>query len=401
MRSSEWLSKSIFFLASGLYFLAVVLRSWLFYQGSPVLGKAMALLLIWALFFASEWLISHRWPHILPVFFPIYLIAQTFLTFLLLALPETPDFMGTLLPILSMQAMLRLPTRIGAAWIAICTALMFWLFWNETGSEAIALTLIYTVGCVFLGSYMRNIRRAQAARQRNQELAIELTQANQRLQKSAAQAEQLAAARERNHLARDLHDSVTQTAFSMNLTTQSAALLLERDPTRVDEQLNRLYDLTRSALSEMQLLIDRLKPEITEPSGLLPALDQLLAQGRFLGKLSVSIKAQGSGPLSSAEEENLLKIAQEALNNILKHAQATQAQIHLHLDAPYWMAIEDQGRGFDIEQVQQPGKVGLSSMRERAAEIGWQLEVITAPGAGTRIRVEKDISSTSHRSQEA
>lgn len=401
MRSSEWLSKSIYFLATGLYFLTVVLRSWLFYQGSPVLAKAIALLLLWALLFASEWLVSRRWPRFLPVYFPIYLICQTILTFVLLALPENPDFMAVLLPILSMQAMLRLPTWIGAAWIAICTALMLWLFWNETGSEAIALTLIYTVGCVFLGSYMRTIRRAQIARQRNQELAIELAQANRRLQAYAAQAEQLATARERNHLARDLHDSVTQTAFSMNLTSQSAALLLERDPSRVGEQLERLYDLTRSALSEMQILIDRLKPEPGSQTGLLPALHSLLAQVRFSGSLSVSIEVQGDGTLSTMEEENLLQIAQEALNNILKHAQAAQAHIHLHLEEPYWMEIEDHGLGFDTQQAQQLGNVGLSSMSERAADIGWQLEVITAPGAGTRIRVEKDSRGASHRPQEA
>lgn len=390
MRSSEWLSKSIYFLAAGLYFLAVVLRSWLFYQGSPVLGKTMALLLLWALLFASEGLLSRRWPRFLPVFFPIYLISQTLLTFMLLALPESPDFMAVLLPILSMQIMLRLPTWIGAAWIAVCTGLMFWLFWNENGSEAIALTLIYTVGCVFLGSYMRTIRHAQAARQRNQDLASELAQANQRLQDFAAQAEQLAAARERNHLARDLHDSVTQTAFSMNLTSQSAALLLARDPTRVGEQLERLYDLTRSALSEMQLLIDRLKPEPAGQTGLVPALRQLLTQGRFAGSLSVSIQAQGDGKLSPEEEVSLLQIAQEALNNILKHANVDQASIHLHLEDPFWMEIVDHGRGFDLQQAQRRSGVGLSSMRERAAEIDWRLEVTSAPGAGVIIRVEKD-----------
>jgi signal transduction histidine kinase len=85
----------------------------------------------------------------------------------------------------------------------------------------------------------------------------------------------------------------------------------------------------------------------------------------------------------------LFRIAQEALNNVAKHARTDRAWVRLCLDEPPWMEIEDCGCGFDVESGQERGGVGLKSMRERAAEIGWKVEVVSHPGSGTRIRVEK------------
>jgi signal transduction histidine kinase len=263
------------------------------------------------------------------------------------------------------------------------------LFARNFRYEAIALVLIYTAGNVFLGSYTRTIRRAQAARLHNQALAGKLASANQQLQEYSARLKELAAAGERNRLARELHDSVTQTVFSMNLTSQSAALFFERDRRQAGIQLERLYELARSALAEMQMLIDELKPYPPGREGLPDSLRLLLADSRFSGSLSASLEVQGSQILSVTEEQGLFRIAQEAMNNILKHAQSPQAQVRLHLDQPFWIEIEDHGQGFDLQQAQQSGHMGLDSMRERAAEIGWKLQIETSPGAGTRIRVEK------------
>lgn len=384
-RPTEWLSKWIYNLAAGMYFTAVTLRTWLFYLGEPYLGRALGLLLLWLLMLICEPVISRG----RRVYFPIYLILQTILVFLLMALPETPDFMGALLAVLSMQVMLRLPTRVGALWIGVCALIMMLLLSREYQYEAIPLALVFTAGNIFLGSYTRTIRIAQTADRKNQALAGKLAQANQKLQDTSAQLEQLAVARERNRLARELHDSVTQTVFSMSLTSQSAALLFERDRQQVGAQLERLYALSRSALAEMQLLIDELKPAAPKPKGLPAALRQMLADSRFKDSLSVAIEIEGDQALTPAEEQGLFWIAQEALNNILKHAQTSQAQMRLHLVTPFWMEIEDHGQGFELQQAKGSGRVGLASMGERAAEIGWALQVQTAPGAGTCIRVEK------------
>jgi signal transduction histidine kinase len=180
----------------------------------------------------------------------------------------------------------------------------------------------------------------------------------------------------------------------MNLTTQSALLLLERDRPQVAAQLERLDQLAQSALAEMQVLISKLAPEARAAGGFLAALQKHLSDRLRLEALSVSLEVQGSQPLEVVEEAGLFRIAQEALNNIVKHAGTSQAVLRLHLADPFWMEIEDRGAGFDLQQVQGIRRVGLSSMRERAAGIGWNLRVDSAPGAGTRVRVEKGVKGT-------
>jgi signal transduction histidine kinase len=384
-RSAGRLPQWIFFLAASFMFGAVFLRTVLIYRDSPELSQAIGLLLAFLILSASESVISHKWKG----YFWIYLVLQTSLVFLLLTFPEFPDFFAILFSILSMQVMLRLTPKIGGVWIGLCALIMLPILARIYQTQAVALTLIYTAASVFLGSYTLAVRRAQEARLRNQALARQLRADNQELQAYSAKLEGMAVARERNRLARELHDSVTQTVFSMNLTTQSALLLYNRDPGQVGPQLVRLSQLAQSALSEMQLLISELPPEKVAAGGLVSALHRHLQDSHFPESLSVSLEVEGDSPLSSREEQSLLWLTREALNNVVKHSQTLHAQVFLHLTEPYWIEIQDQGQGFDLKQAQNSNRVGLMSMRERAAEIGWDLQVITSPGAGTRIRVEK------------
>lgn len=385
-RSTSRLSQWIYYLAATLYYMAVFLRTLIIYQDNPILGRALVLMGIVLIIFISEPAISRRWSS----YFPIYLLVQTSLVFVLLALPGYSESFAALLGVLSMQAMLNLNPKIGAVWIAAC-GLITWLLIarHYSLSESAALALTFTAANGFFGTYALVIRREQAAQDKKLELARELQAANRQLQDYSAQLEQLAIARERNRFARELHDSVTQTVFSMTLTTQSALLLFERDPVQVKDQLERLSHLVHSALAEMQALISTLRPEEATILGLVPALRRHLADVRIAENLSVSLRVEGEQSLGIAEQQALLGIAQEALNNILKHARTHQAQIRLHLGEPYWMEIEDQGLGFDLQQARNSGRMGLTNMRERAAEIGWDLQVVTSPGAGTCIRVEK------------
>jgi signal transduction histidine kinase len=384
-RSTEWLSKRIYVLAASLYFVAVVLRAWLYFREGPYLGNVLGLLMLWLLLIVSEPLVSRFWS----AYFPVYLVIQTTLVFALMTMPGTYDFFGALLGVLSMQVMLRLSTRVGAVWIGLCAVIMLLILGRAYQYQAIALTLIYIAGMTFLGSYTRTIRKAQLVRSENQDLVDELEQANRLLQDYSTQLEQLAAARERNRLARELHDSVTQTVFSMSLTVQSATLLFERDRTQVAAQLERLYSLARSALAEMQLLIKELKPAPAKQTGLPDAIHRLLADDRFSGSLSISFEVEGNQALEPAEEQGLFHIAQEALNNVLKHARTSQAWVRLQVQEPFWMEIEDQGHGFDLQHSQRSGHMGLESMRGWATEIGWTLQIESSPGSGTRVRVHK------------
>jgi signal transduction histidine kinase len=398
-RSTDWSHQGIFYLTAGFLFGAAALRALLVYRDTPVIGQVLGLLMVWLVLFASEATISRRWSahqsaaHWRAGYFPIYLILQSALALALLFMPDASDFFAVLFWIPSMQIMRRFSPRLGAAWIGLLTPLMTLPLVRTYGvSKGIAFALVYTAGNVLVAAYALATQRAQAARGHNQALMQELQEANHQLQAYTVQHEKLAVTRERHRLARDLHDSVTQTIFSMTLTTQSAVLLLDRDPGRVGAQLDRLSQLARSALSEMHVLISELRPEKVAEGGLIAALRRHLAECHLPENLVVSLEVEGTQSLDPAEEQSLFRIAQEALNNVVKHARASQVCIRLHLVKPFWMEIQDQGQGFDLQQARNGSRVGLASMGERAAEIGWNLEIISSLGAGTRVRVEKKSS---------
>jgi signal transduction histidine kinase len=387
--SSQW----IFYLTVACLFGAVALRSAIRYQGYPQLGPVLGLLLAWLiLLLVSETALPpERSAPKLAAAFPVYLILQTILIVAFLLMPIFPDYFAILFAILSMQIMRRFSPKVGAIWIglfALLTALSLARLYGAP--QALTFALIYTAVNTFLAYYSLTAYHARAARAQNLALGQELQATNRQLQTYAKQIEQMTVVQERHRLARELHDSVTQTIFSMTLTTQSALVLMERDPGRLRSQLDRLTQLAQSALAEMRVLISELRPAKVAEGGLAAALRRHLADRWRLETLSVSLEVEGNGRLAPAEEQGLFRIAQEALNNIVKHAQASQACIRLHLVEPFWMEIQDQGRGFDLSQAQNSGRVGLASMRERAEEIKWNLQITTSPGAGTCIRAEKE-----------
>jgi signal transduction histidine kinase len=379
-----WLHRRIYYLASGFMFAAAALRAYLVFKESLLLNQILLLLGAWLLTFIVNALLAQKFPWLSTLLIGL----EVFTILQLLRLSHT-DFFAFLFAISSMQAMQQFTVKEASVWIGLTTLLTFLSLYQPFGIfYAIAIAVVFFGGSVFLVTYIGSTRRASLIQQQQQALVIELEQANRQLESSSHQLQQLAAGRERQRLARELHDSVTQTIFSMTLTTQSALMLLERDRSQVAAQLERLDQLARSSLSEMQVLISKLAPENT--GGFVSALQQHLDERRRLDNLSVNLDVDGSQPLTAAEEQSLFRIAQEALNNIVKHAGVTQAAIHLHLDGQPWLEIEDQGIGFDPQQAKGGGRVGLVSMQERAAEIGWSLREDSSPGNGTRIRVRKD-----------
>ena len=388
---SRWLPQ----LTAAFIFGATLLRSLLVYRNADDITFSLSVLGIWSVLLLSEPGISRKWPYQkYGGYFLIYLIIQAALICFMLAVLDRSDFLAILFAILSMQVMVRFRPRVGRLCVGLFAPLMALSLTPYYGvSEACALTLIYTGLNIFVAFYTRATQRALAARTQNQKMAEELEANNRQLQAYSQQLEQLAAARERLHLARELHDSVTQTVFSMNLTTQSALVLLERDPGRVAGQLDHLNQLAQSALSEMHVLITELRPEPVTEGGLAAALRQHLFNRSLPEGLAISFEVEGDQPLKPAEEQGLFRIVQEAINNMVKHSGASQATIRLHQAEPFWIEVEDNGQGFDVNSAKtgsRPGgQVGLSGMQERAAEIGWDLRVITSPGTGTHIQVRK------------
>ncbi len=201
------------------------------------------------------------------------------------------------------------------------------------------------------------------------------------------QAGELASGQERAHLARELHDSVTQALFSMTLVTRSVELLMTKDPDAAREKLTSLRDLQREALAEMRALIFELRPGNLENDGLLPALRTHTAalQGRI--GLPVVVTSELSERLPLEIEEVLYRIAQEALHNVVKHAAARQVEVALDRRGPdVVLRIRDDGKGFDQAAVPD-GHLGLAGMRSRAEKIAASYAVTSRAGQGTTIEV--------------
>ena len=204
-------------------------------------------------------------------------------------------------------------------------------------------------------------------------------------------AQQLAVLEERQRLARDLHDSVTQSLYGLTMYAEAATRLLNSG--NIDmaaDYLRELRATSQEALREMRLLIFELRPSILEEEGLVAALQYRLESVEKRSGLETSLEVEGEdGQLSPDVEEELYRIAQEALNNALKHAQANQVMISLYQRSnSVLLEISDNGQGFDPATVHERGGFGLRSMKERVSQMDGRLEIESQPGAGTRVRVE-------------
>ena len=379
-----WLHRWIYYLAAGLMFAAATLRALIIFQDKPFLGQILLVLAAWLILFLGNAFFARRLPWL-----TVLLLASEIILTMLLLLTTKQDFFAFLFSILGMQAMQQYSPRVVGLLIGLCAVLTFLALFEPIGPlQAFALALIYSTGGTLLAAYVWSTRRARVVQEQQQRLFGELQEANLQLEFHARQQEQLAAGRERQRLARELHDSVTQTIFSMTLTTQSALILLERQPAQVVGQLDRLDQLSQGAMAEMQELISSLAPQ-TVSGGFVSALKRHLEERRRLDNLVVTLEVTGEQPLDPDEQAGLFRIAQEALNNVVKHAHVLQATLRLHLEEPFWMEVEDRGAGFDPQRAPGGGRMGMAGMGERAAEIGWSLRVESSPGAGTLIRVEK------------
>jgi signal transduction histidine kinase len=387
-RTSNWIYQGVYYLAAGLIFTAIMMRSYLHYQGNPALGQILTWLLIFLLFTILELLLSRR----LGGWFHFYLAIQAILASLLIYNPNLKDYdyFSLLFAILGMQAMQNLTYRSGIAWIFLFILLISYPFIRSEGAlEGSIRVLAFGSVIIFLSAYAFASRRAQEARIRNQSLVEQLQETNKQLQEYSDTLEKLGVAHERQRMARELHDSVTQTIFSMTLTTQAALLLLDRDIGQLKTQLERLNQLTQSALAEMHTLISELRTDKSARNDLVKILRQHLSSCKIPEGLSVSLDVEGEQRLSITEEQGLFRIAQEALNNVIKHAHASHVNLRLHLAEPYWIEIEDDGQGFDFQQAYGEGRLGFASMHERAVEISWNAQIKSSPGEGTHIRIEK------------
>ena len=410
------LAATVTYLGTVLLYAGVVLRGLAWYVSSPELPAFVALAGGYGLLLISEQRLGLRfrsesrvtWPRWLIGYVYGYLAAQSILAVALLVLPPGADFFAQLFIPLCMQAVLWLGNRKGFIGIGVFVVMMtgpLLVGWNDLPSS-VPLVVLYGGMCFLIGGYAHITQQARVAGQENLRLLREVQAANRQLREYATQAEDLAIAQERNRMARDLHDSVTQTLFSMNLAAQSARLLLVKDAGRAGEQVDRVQDLAQGALREIQSLVAQLRPRSIVEDGLATALQRHVAEREARDGLRVELEVISDKMLPEVVTIGLYRIVQEALNNVLKHAGTQQATLRLDLGStPAWVEVEDRGAGFGAGAAAgEPASrlsqhVGLSAMAERAREVGWQLRVESRPGWGTRVRVTECVAEAERPSE--
>ena len=201
------------------------------------------------------------------------------------------------------------------------------------------------------------------------------------------QAQRLAALQERQRLAHELHDAVSQTLYSASVIAEALPQLWDRDPEKVKPRLAQLHRLTRGALAEMRTLLLELRPSRLVEADFDDLLHQLTEALQGRTHLQVALEVHGEYSLPEDAQTALFYIAQEALNNVVKHAQATQVTVCLHsYPDRLELSIIDDGRGFDPDQTESTS-MGLGIMRERAEAIGALLHITSQAHQGTRVVV--------------
>jgi signal transduction histidine kinase len=207
------------------------------------------------------------------------------------------------------------------------------------------------------------------------------------------EAERKAIVEGREWLARELHDSVTQALYSVTLYAEATRLALLADKQDVAaENLQELQAMAREALFDIRLLIFELHPPILEGQGLAAALRIRLSAVENRAGLQAGIQVDGDRRLPISVEEDLYRIALEALNNIVKHAKAKHVTVHLQFsEERVLLEIADDGMGYDVTAARESGGMGIRGMEDRAQRIHGKLEISSEPGKGSRLKLEAPI----------
>jgi PAS domain S-box-containing protein len=204
------------------------------------------------------------------------------------------------------------------------------------------------------------------------------------------QAQNLATLEERNRIARELHDSVTQLLYGICLySTATTRSIRNENFSQVEQNLVEIKEDALQALQEMRLLILELNPPLLQKEGLVVALQASLDAIETRTGLETELRTDGIGRLPRVIEPELYRIAMEALNNLVRYARAKKVTVDLHARGG-WVFLEicDNGIGFDREKTENSGGMGLYNMEQRAHQLGGRLEITSSPGIGTKIRAE-------------
>ncbi len=315
----------------------------------------------------------------------LYFGVQTALAIGVLLAAGSSDPYSFLFVVLALQAVLVLPWRVAAAWLALFFLLTGAAALLERGPAGLINILLNSAAFTFTIVFGRLLRQVDAERRRSTQLLGELEAAQ-------AQLRILAVAEERNRLARDLHDSVKQQAFALSAHLDAAQSLLGRDAAAVARHLGQAEQLADSLRQELAALISDLRPPALVSMPFSRALAESARNWAQLQGVQLALEIEGQRPLPPEVEEALFRITQEALANVARHSQARHVTLQLSYGAgTVALAVADDGCGlvpFGVNGKPVVTGVGLASMRERALALpGGEFSIDSAPQQGTQVRV--------------
>lgn len=379
----------IVYVISVLMLAATALRGLLqaFETNDPNRWIFVGLLLAYGILLFTDILII-RW---LPAYLIVYFIIQSMIVVVLISLPlyapdrlQTTDFYALLFLPLLVQVFIYFRRPAGYYWAVALTATSVTALFIQYGmSDGIQFAVTYILAYTMLGFLAIFYVNSEDAKK-------ELNIANQKLREYAENAEVLAITEERNRLARDLHDSVTQSLYSLTLFAEAASEELSAGKLEtVASHLEELRQTSRQALQEMRLMVFELRPPELDTKGLGLALKERLEAVEARAGIETVNKFDIEERLSSKIELGLYNIAREALNNILKHSQATKVYITLLKEnGKVIFEIRDNGIGLDELQASSRSGLGIKGMKERANQMGANLILEKNPAGGTLLRIE-------------
>jgi signal transduction histidine kinase len=348
---------------------------------AAVRGTTILLLLAFGVLLAASSLLElPRWAK------HVYLLLQTCLVTALLYIHPDWTVFTLLFFVLSAQAMILLPVRLGAAWIAafVLISVVFGLYrWGWP--EGIVALLLYSGGYAMFGIFADALARADAVRRESQTLLAELQDAHRQLQEYAARVEELAVVEERNRLAREMHDTLGHRLTVASVQLEGAQRLCSKDPERAAGMVSAVRDEVREALGELRSTVATLRTPIEADLQLRSSLSRLAAHFEQAAGVTVhQVLPEEMRPLPDTHRLALYRAAQEALTNVQRHAGAEQVWLVLTArEDSVTLLVSDDGHGFSLSG-EQTG-FGLRGLRERAAQLDGELHVEPRPGRGTQV----------------
>ncbi|MBN2045449.1 MAG: sensor histidine kinase [Anaerolineales bacterium] len=245
----------------------------------------------------------------------------------------------------------------------------------------------FTFGLV--GNIINQIVEEQRAQKRK------VIDANLRLNEQAEMLEQMATVRERNRLARELHDTLAHTLSGLSVHLEGIKISLDADQTEIQEMLDHALNNTREGLEETRRTLKALRPKSLDELGLRLSMIQLAEEAAKRGNFELDISQMlDFPPITNVKEQSIYRITQEAFQNIIRHANASQVQFSARIENGHFqIVIRDNGEGFKLDSIRSSEEFGINGMKERAEISGGHLNISGGPGIGTHLTLTYEVEN--------